>query len=204
MFTPAHLKGARVSNLIQRDGRWDEEVVKAKFTQRDVEDILNIPLGSPPPSDEIIWGQESKGCFTVKSAYHLAVSLDLEKMASCSNEHDSKMFWRKLWGLRIVPRAKICLWKVLNDIIPTKVNLVKKGIDTFPLCSFCRKKPDSATHIFWQCKVTKGIWSYFIPCSDKFLSVCRLDWTVVDYWNIMILYLSEDDLNATAIIIWKF
>lgn len=50
-------------------------LIKNPFHQGDVEDILSIPLSQFEFEDEITWSLKSKGVFTVKSAYHLAINV---------------------------------------------------------------------------------------------------------------------------------
>lgn len=60
-------------------------LIKRNFTPLDVEDILEIPLGRRDYKGEIIGDLDPKGIFSVKSAYHLAYNLSLNKEASGSN-----------------------------------------------------------------------------------------------------------------------
>lgn len=78
--------------------------------------------------DDIVWRYDKKGFFSVKSAYHLAISLNSSDKTSPTNSSHIKRFWKRIWNLD-VPRVKINAWKIIKDIIPTKENIQKKGID---------------------------------------------------------------------------
>lgn len=134
VVVPDRLKGRRVSELINPNGEWNEEEVRRNFIPSDAEDILTIPIGTPQSKDEIIWAIDSKGVFKVKSAYHLANKIQRAKEASGSNEN-AHAKGGNIWKLDIIPRAKICIWNILNNLIPTKMNLIARGLDINLCCS---------------------------------------------------------------------
>lgn len=84
MWVPDELKGRRVKELIKSNGEWDTTRIKREFLPLDEEDILAIPLSQTAGKDEIIWDTDSKGIFSVKSAYQLAVNSQRAKEASGS------------------------------------------------------------------------------------------------------------------------
>lgn len=53
-------------------GGWNEPLILTSFDQEDADLILSIPLGRRSSSDRLIWHFDSRGCFSVKSAYKLA------------------------------------------------------------------------------------------------------------------------------------
>jgi DNA polymerase sigma len=68
----------------------------------------------------------------MKSAYYLKKSRrDVEK-GSCSDVSERGAFWKTLWKLRALAILKNFLWKVSNDIIPTKENLHQRKITPRP------------------------------------------------------------------------
>lgn len=176
-LTGDDLKGSKVNSLIDDNNNWTEEKVRAHFNREDANYILNTPLGDPSPKDEIIWSLDKKGIFKVKSAYHLALFCSSVSETSVSDPSKLKSVWQRLWKIKSIPKAKICTWKFLNDILPNIPNLQKKNIDSNPLCVLCRKNKESTSHTFWGCKVAIEIWNQFIPSS------CREDWTSLDFWS---------------------
>lgn len=143
------------------------------------------PTGGVDKKDEMIWWMDKKGLFTVKSAYFLAQQLSNKTEASTSNTNHLDKDWRKFWKLKAIPKAKIGVWKMINDSIPSKMNIIKKGIQINPLCSFCRSFEESTKHILWECKVVKSIWKQFIPLMFGLFALNRETWTSHDYWSWM-------------------
>jgi hypothetical protein len=70
---------------------WDEELIRDIFIEEDTSHILAIPLRQGM-EDCIAWHYDNKGLFTVKSAYHLGVTIrdaKLHRDASSSSPIDS-------------------------------------------------------------------------------------------------------------------
>ena len=65
----------RVADLINPlTEQWDADLVFELFGEEDAKHILEIPLWSGM-EDHLAWHYDSKGVFSVKSAYHLEVSI---------------------------------------------------------------------------------------------------------------------------------
>lgn len=84
----------RVSDLIDFNrGTWDRDVVQQTYADDDAQLILNTPLSLNWPSDEIYWWPNTKGVFTVKSAYWLGMSDDVEAAMGRMSEAERRC-WR--------------------------------------------------------------------------------------------------------------
>lgn len=146
IITPEGLEWARVEDLIKEGQGWNEELIRGSFTPIDAEDILAIPIARGTSKDEIIWDMESKGHFTVKSAYHLAYSRASKKEAFGSSNEHQRGAWRTILNLNVLPQIKIGIWKLLKNYIPSKPNLLRRGLDINPVCSLCRSKKETPIH----------------------------------------------------------
>lgn len=124
--TPECLKRTRVEVLFDELGEWNAPLIERFFCPSNVEDILCISRGRRTSKDEIFWPLDTKGIFNIKSAYHLACKLALAQEASSSDLTDQRKEWRKIWKLNIIPRAKICICKIINNYIPSKQNIIQK------------------------------------------------------------------------------
>lgn len=62
--------------------------------------------------------------------------------------------------------------KVLNNIIPTTINIIKKGLDISLLCNLCKKR-ESTTHLIWKYKFSRKIWEEFLPISSNLLFIVQ-------------------------------
>lgn len=54
--------------------------------------------------------------------------------------------------------VKMFLWKTCNDLLPTKVNLLRRGVVPVALCPICMRDVDTAEHILWSFPSTQDVW----------------------------------------------
>lgn len=85
----------------------------------------------------MVWVGTKDGDFSVRSAYHMAINKITESKGSSSNPDVVNKLWKTVWNLRVPPVTKVFLWKACNNILPTKLDLYKKGITEDPLCPIC-------------------------------------------------------------------
>ncbi|GKF00703.1 RNA-directed DNA polymerase, eukaryota, reverse transcriptase zinc-binding domain protein [Tanacetum coccineum] len=114
--------------------------------------LLNGLILDPSHNDKWVWSLESSGKFTVKS---LSFAIQKKLLLSGISEVDQLFSWNS-W----VPRkVNICAWRVFLDRIPTRANLVRRGIHVEnPCCVFCEEHMESTNHCFFSCPVIKPIW----------------------------------------------
>jgi hypothetical protein len=48
---------------------------------------------------------------------------------------------------------KVFMWRECNNVLPTKVNLMKRKIVEDPLCPICGLEGETTGHILWGCQV---------------------------------------------------
>ena len=66
-------EGRTVSELIDPEQReWRREFIMANFHNEDANAICRIPLSRRSVTDSIIWLDNKKGVYSVKSRYHVA------------------------------------------------------------------------------------------------------------------------------------
>jgi hypothetical protein len=62
-----------------------------------------------------------------------------------------------IWN--IVPSAaKMFMWKACNDLLPTKMNLLRRGVVTDLLCPICLREDETVKHILWSYPSTQDVW----------------------------------------------
>ncbi|MDV3193925.1 MAG: hypothetical protein Q8835_02560, partial [Sweet potato little leaf phytoplasma] len=170
-----------VANLIHRNGTWNEQMIRDLYIDQDANLIINIPLNPQQKEDIIIWQFDPKGIFSVKSAYRLGMQSQNQSMASVSNYCHQNSLWKSFWKTPIPSKVKLCGWKIYKDILPTKGNLYRRGIDLNTLCLMCRDRKETTSHLFWECKATKGLWPKYFHPSDLLCLNGRKDWEAMDY-----------------------
>lgn len=193
--------GNRAASLIDANGSWKEIEIRDSFCLADAEVILSIPLGSKETKDSILSCLDPKGRFSVKNAYHLAYNLSRAEIESPSNNAGTKMLWKKLWSFKVAPKEKMCTWRALQNSLSTQNNIIFKGIDTNPLCFFCRKKAETVDHVLWECKVAKSVWGFFFPHLIEVFDFFREGEACSEKWD-SLMKIPESMYTAT-VIIWS-
>ncbi|XP_024155925.1 uncharacterized protein LOC112163893 [Rosa chinensis] len=90
-------EGWKVSNLMNNEGSWNETLVWQVCHVDDIRFILSIPLSNQRIKDRWMWHFDSKGMFSVKSAYRLLIE---EEMVQETPLHTQDL-WKKLWSTKV-------------------------------------------------------------------------------------------------------
>lgn len=115
---------------------------------------------------------EKSGEFSVRPAYHLCMQVRDSKFLGLSSLPYKKL-WKHIWKPSVNARARNFLWRSAKNIVPTKHNLIKKGIRLDPFCSLCNKDVENVRHLFMECEFAKtaifsSVLSYRIPSDLDF------------------------------------
>jgi hypothetical protein len=170
---------ALVSNLIDSSiPGWNCSIIDNMFPANVAKIIKNIPLCPSLPPDKIFWSGTSNGLFSVRNAYHLGLDLLRKQKGECSFRVISTDFWKKLWALKVAKSSKICLWRACQNLLPTKQNLLKKGVMKDDLCPCCKFQEESILHALWSCLSAKDVWGsgsmVFQKCPSSFPGIVEL------------------------------
>lgn len=104
--------------MVSGSREWDHETIESMFEDRDTKAITEIPLGPIQLQDNRIWQFSKNGAYTVKSVYHVTMSLD-EHRAS-RKVHGN---WKAIWQLEVPSKIKIFLWRAGRECLPHRINL---------------------------------------------------------------------------------
>jgi hypothetical protein len=131
-------------------------MVESSFHQRDfnIEEsatISRIPLSSYKQPDTLIWRGTTIGEFTVWSAYHLEKEVHDHMIEEGSTSKGCSGIWKLIWSLNLPNATKMLFWRACYIILPTKENLLKRGIVKEPFCPICGLDVESLVHILWSC-----------------------------------------------------
>ncbi|GAU40964.1 hypothetical protein TSUD_187210 [Trifolium subterraneum] len=117
------------------------------------------PIMSRTQQDTLSWDGTIDGNYTVKSGYHAIMEWgqysDVNK-ASSSNKLEE--IWTMIWKLNVPPKHNHLMWRILNNVIPVKGNIFKKGIQCDPLCPRCSNTMETSSHVFLECEWVKQVW----------------------------------------------
>jgi hypothetical protein len=164
---PSSLQGqnviTHVSELIDPvNNIWDEQLVRQTFSQFDAEVILRIPI-CEQHDDFIAWHFDSKGLFTVKSAYR--VHLDILQRQSNTIRGESSLglvwrekVWKSIWDVHCPSKVHHFLWRFSHNSHPMRMNIGRRGIELDTRCAVCCRLFEDGGHLFLRCKELKRFW----------------------------------------------
>ncbi|KAL0420861.1 UNVERIFIED_CONTAM: hypothetical protein Slati_3109000 [Sesamum latifolium] len=97
-----------VSDLINDDTRdWNFDVINATFWPEDREAISQIPLSCVGGGAYLlVWHYSNNGLFSVRSAYHLAMSL--ASQGGASGDSWNRGLWCSMWVMFETPACPFC------------------------------------------------------------------------------------------------
>ena len=149
-----YLQGVtRVADLLTEDGTdWNIARVDEMFSPSDAADIKQIAVGGPGTDDFLAWNFTKNGAFSVRSAFHLRMSMDRRRLgqpASSSSVNKHKAFLT-LWDTNAPWKVKVHFWRRLQNGLAVGAELHRRGIKGGMFCPACGRK-ETIQHRFWSC-----------------------------------------------------
>ncbi|CAN1292925.1 Putative ribonuclease H protein At1g65750 [Linum perenne] len=174
-------------------GNWDWNFLKGFLPLRFVEQVAGMKPPSPDSGDdELIWGPDPKGLFSIKSAYEILAATD---------RSNSDQRWKAVWEWQGPNRVRFILWLAVNKRLLTNTERMRRHLCIDDACSHCRGGPEDAIHVLGDCSFAKSIWQVLIPTRDQhvFFTGNFL------YWILRELTSSDRGhlVGITAWLIWK-
>lgn len=113
--------------------------------------------------DFIAWHFDSKGVFSVKSAYK--VHVEMEKRSAVTQVCQGSNFtplrtevFRKIWKIPCPPKVHHLLWRLAHNSHPLYLNIARRGVELDTRCEVCHKYFEDGGHLFLACKSAKQRW----------------------------------------------
>ena len=151
------------------------------FLPQDAEAILSIPISESFVKDRIVWAEDKKGNFTVRSAYRLARDIVAEGgNTGCSDPPKMHGVWRGVWSLNMPNKIKHFVWKACNGILPTKESLFRRKITDSNTCEDCGRQAETTMHVLCFCSRGTEAWK-----ESKLAMPCNIQesWSFVDTFS---------------------
>lgn len=186
----------KVSEFIS-NRQWNMAKLESYFNQEDLNSIVSIPLSSNPSNDSLTWHSFHNGNYCVKSGYKLAYNIKFPDSSYESSSHHS--FSNRLWNLTLHSKIKMFFWQAIKDRLPTRINLLRRGIDCNTSCPLCSAAVETLEHIFIFCPRVKSIWADLLPSAINNLQAST---SFHDYWSNWIATFSNKELSLICIICW--
>jgi hypothetical protein len=76
-----------------------------------------------------------------------------------SKSEKAPVVWNSLWNLPIPNSVKVFMWRACNDILPTRLNLLKRRVIDDGRCPWCNFEEETTAHAIWFCPAAKDVWN---------------------------------------------
>ncbi|KAK9985868.1 hypothetical protein SO802_030819 [Lithocarpus litseifolius] len=188
-----------VGELINKEEAcWKTEAINSLSLPHEAEVIRGIPISSRLPEDKQIWALDSKGIFTVKSAYYGAIALSRSgSVASLSDISREKRFWKLIWSLPVPHKIRHFTWRACRDILPTKSKLLQRKVVQDDTCDGCGLEAETSSHLFWSCARAKEFWACSKLIIPSNLDQCRSFKDLM--WRLLMIDEARFDLAAKMV-----
>lgn len=123
-----------------------------------VDELCNVVNGIPlrrNVMDSWVWKEEQEGRYTVQSAYSLIQAPSWDA---------SDPIFQLVWSSAAPSNVCIFIWKLVQDRLPTRLNLLKRNVihsAAEACCPLCLQEEESTDHILVGCPVAAGVWASF-------------------------------------------
>ncbi|KAL0365727.1 UNVERIFIED_CONTAM: hypothetical protein Sangu_0670300 [Sesamum angustifolium] len=105
----------------------------------------------------MVWHYSRNGFFSVRSAYHLAMTIEDRPCSSDCGVKESQ-WWRKVWQARVPNKVKVFVWRACLNALPTGSNLNKRMVGLQAVCPFCHDEADDILHVLAGCTFARQVW----------------------------------------------
>ncbi|XP_023906045.1 uncharacterized protein LOC112017822 [Quercus suber] len=184
----------KVADLINPElNLWKHEDIRAIFHADEVEAICQIPLSRRNVPDSVFWLHNSRGMFSVKSAYHVVRRLLIDaNRGGTSMEGAVNNTWKAIWKLQLPNKIQVFAWRACHEILPTSANLTRRKVLYDDRCSVCTRETETTIHAFWDCASVQDIWA---GSSRKLQKAKHSQTDMVHLMEELLERLSQDELE---------
>ncbi|XP_058760640.1 uncharacterized protein LOC131633987 [Vicia villosa] len=170
LYQETIFKSATVDRLGSWRGNcWDWEVIRAyevlgQEASLELAELQNMLLGIEVKAnleDVIVWPYDVSKCFTVRSCYKLLILEHVHGVEELGIVHGLNL----IWEAHVPSKIKIFGWRLLHDRLPTRKQLLRRGIiehNHEALCVFCGQVSEDPYHLFLLCPEIQRVWNAII------------------------------------------
>jgi hypothetical protein len=120
-----------------------------------------MKLGTSMEEDIEAWAYEKSGIYSVRCDIRMLKHLSAQEEYFIRNEASSvenQRWWKKVWKLRVPPKAHIFWWRVLQNFLPSKGELKSRHVAKEDHCDACGAEGESVFHVAISCPMAILFW----------------------------------------------
>ncbi|XP_059639319.1 uncharacterized protein LOC132281652 [Cornus florida] len=131
-FQPAGAYLFKVADLIDmQQASWNRDILTLVFLPHEVVVISKCQFSLRNKTDSYIWALETSGRFTVKSAYHLAMSLHCPTLVGVGK------IWKEIWHCKTLSKINHFLWRCCHDVLSLGSTRLHRRFTNDAMCPHC-------------------------------------------------------------------
>ena len=187
-----------VADLILPDHQgWNSMAINRLFLPLDARLIqsMELPYRSDV-EDRYFWPFTRSGNYSTKSGYGIILQHQQNENYSMTSPVGLP-FFRHLWGMNIMPKWKLFVWKLWHNSLATSSNLHHRGITPQSQCATCLHDIEDVQHIFRFCPLAIEAWDGsdlgVQPVTP--IEISLGNW--LEYW--MAKFIQEDGMRSPRI-----
>lgn len=92
--------------------------------------------------------------------------------------------WKLIWKIKIPSKVTVFTWLVVKEVVLTRENIMKRGIQLCPRCCFCEQFAQTISHVFLHCKVEGHLWNLFMSFKGIGWTVPENIGSALESWNL--------------------
>ncbi|KAK6139381.1 hypothetical protein DH2020_026889 [Rehmannia glutinosa] len=148
----------------------------------------------------------SESAISNLSHFSNSKGLSSSKMYDTFRDHGPKAFWQSAVWKNFIPPPKysFCVWLAINERLATINNL--KYLEVDPTCKLCGNFPETASHLFFDCIVSRILWDRvkkWLKFSHSMSKTGALKWTKKEHANHALKKARVVAICCTIYQIWK-
>lgn len=137
-----------VRDLIDMERKvWKEDVVKEVFNQRDVDQILKIPISTTGVPDKRIWVGFTTGRFGAKDLLDAQRGNAIVRGQTSGTIGDDGK-WKRIWRIKAPMKVKT----FFNNA------MFQRRVSVDPICSLCGMCPETIDQMLFICYRAIKVW----------------------------------------------
>lgn len=156
--------------------------------------MVELP-SNPNILDRLYWSLMKSGKFTTKSGSFFLSTLQQNDISSMTDSVNAA-FFRIIWGLNIMPKWKMFLWKLWNNALATNYNLHRRNIGTDASCPICLHSEESLLHLLIFCPLAEEVWIHAFSTLNVTIP-SNFDFRIWLRDNILLLIRKTDGYHGT-------
>jgi hypothetical protein len=137
---------------------------------QDIQEVLELRLSARATEYHVAWLYEKSGIFSVRSAYHLVVSMDKaneNQEGGNARVDGSRLGFKRIWSANVPPKVKVFAWRLCQEGLSTQSNRMNRGLEHVVTYQVCGKEDKMGYHAVVHCPQATALryepWKGWIP-----------------------------------------